>query len=231
MRYFRCGLIVMASAICFRVEAFAQPCLSAKPLPHCDTFFITEFGYGYKATSPLKRRTFNMIGDSTSFYEYELTGRHLLSSELGLMHNLNENYGLGFTHFFGWDVGHHLHGGVKLRVRKWFGEKASLEVSGGPLLWGAAGEFDYPGFVAGVSLNLNEWESLNLTVTSLQTQSYDYAYFDYDGRRYRNFTPRQRELGVYAGYKFGSKPGLVLNAAALVSLAYILALFFSAGYD
>jgi hypothetical protein len=222
-------MIAFASFFC--AEAFGQPCLSAKPKPHCGAFFITEFGYGYKATSPLKRRTFNQIGDSTSFYEYELTGRHLLVSELGLMHNLNANYGLGFTHFLGWDVGHHLHGGVKLRVRKWLNERASLDISGGPLLWGAEGEFDYPGFTGGVSLNLNEWESLSLTVTSLHTQSYEYAYVDYDGKPFRNFAPRQNELAVFAGYKFASKPGLALNAAALVSFGYVLALFLTNGYD
>lgn len=211
--------------------SFAQ-CLTAKPLPHCRSFFITEFGYGYKATSPLKRRYYTVTGDSSSFHESVLTGRHLLSSELGVMHNLDANYGLGLTHFFGWDVGEHLHGGVKLRLRKWLGEKANFEISGGPLLWGGEGEFDYPSFVGTASLNFNEWESLNLTVMNLRTRSYDYAYPIYDGSIYRHYALAERELSVYLGYKFGSKPGLVLNAAALTAVAVVVAAFLaSAPYD
>ena len=210
--------------------SFAQ-CLTAKPLPHCRTFFITEFGYGYKATSPLNRRTYTTLDDSTTFYEYRLTGRHLLSSELGVMHNLNANYGLGLTHFFGWDVGHHLHGGVKLRLRKWLSPKASFEISGGALLWGAEGEFEYPSFVGTASLNFNAWESLNLTVVNLRTPAYDHSYPTYDGGTYRYFAPQQRDLGVYLGYKFGSKPGLVLNAAALTTTAVVAAILISALSD
>lgn len=218
---------ILTLALLFPCALSFGQCLTAKPLPHCRTFFITEFGYGYKPASPLFRRSYNTVGDSTWVYEYQMTGRHLLSSELGLMHNLNADYGLGFTHFFGWDVGHHLHGGVKLRLRKWLNEKASFEISGGTLLWGAEGEFEYPSFVGGASLNFNEWESLHLTVMNLRTPSYDYAYPDYDGKLYRNFSPSQRELGVYLGYKFGSKPGLVLNAAALATFAAVVVIVFS----
>jgi hypothetical protein len=34
---------------------FAQPCLTAKPAPECRGCFITELGYGYEITPPLKR--------------------------------------------------------------------------------------------------------------------------------------------------------------------------------
>ncbi|NUO83441.1 hypothetical protein HUU05_25490 [candidate division KSB1 bacterium] len=233
MKKSRTALVLFALLFFANSNLFAQPSLTARPLPHCRSFFITEFGYGYKATSPLKQRTFNTIGDSIWYYEYRMTGRHLLSSELGLMYNLNADYGLGFTHFFGWDVGHHLHGGVKLRVRKWLSEKASIDVSGGVLLWGAESEFEYPSFIGGASLNFSDWESLNLTVTTLQTKSFDYTYFsNYEGVRYGSFTLPQRDIGVYLGYKLSSKPGLAFNAAALTAFAAVVVAFLAAGpYD
>ncbi len=207
----------------------AQPCLSNKPAPACRSFFITEFGYGYKATSPLHRRAYEVFGNSSSFYEDEITGRHLLSSELGLMRNLNADYGFGATHFFGWDVGRQLHGGVKLRMRKWLSDKESIDLSGGLLLWGTnAGVFEYPSFVGGASLNFSDWESFNLTVTTLNTQSYDYTYY-YEGVSYRSFSPRQNEIGVYVGYKLSSKPGLVFNAASLTAFAVVLGFFLASG--
>ncbi len=207
----------------------AQPCLSNKPLPHCRTFFITELGYSYKATSPLIRKSYSSINDTISFsYSDAISGRHLLHSELGLMRNLNANFAVGASHFLAWDVGHNFHGGFKLRVRKWFNDKMSLDLSGGPLLWGAEGEYAYPGFVGGASLNFSDWESINMTVTQMKTKGYDYTFdANYEGRRYRNYSPAEDELAVYLGYKFSSKPGLALNAAALASVAVVVGVFLS----
>lgn len=213
----------------FSTEAQAQPCSNNKPLPHCRTFFITDFGYSYKATAPLIRKSFNTTNDSLTFAnEYRISGRNLVHSELGLMRNFNANFAVGASHFFGWDVGHNFHGGFKLRVRKWFNEKTSLDLSGGPLLWGAEGEYEYPGFVGGVGLNFSDWESVNVTVTHLKTKGYDYTFdASYEGRRYRNYSPAQNELAVYLGYKISGKPGLALNAAALASFAFVIGIFLS----
>ena len=207
----------------------AQPCADNKPLPHCRTFFITDFGYSYKATAPLIRKSFNTINDSLTFSnEYRISGRNLLHSELGLMRNFNANFAVGASHYLGWDVGHNFHGGFKLRVRKWFNEKTSLDLSGGPLLWGAEGEYEYPGFVGGASFNFSDWESVNVTVTNLKTKGYDYTFdASYEGRRYRNYSPAQDELAVYLGYKISAKPGLALNAVALASFAFVIGIFLS----
>lgn len=212
----------------------AQPCLSNKPLPYCRTFFITELGYSYKATSPLHRNSYTAINDTIAFSTTNpISGRHLLHSELGLMRNFNANFAVGASHFLAWDVGHNFHGGFKLRVRKWFNEKMSLDLSGGPLLWGAEGEYAYPGFVGGASLNFSDWESVNVTVTQMKTKGYDYTFdASYEGRRYRNYSPAEDELAVYLGYKFSSKPGLALNATALASFAFVVGVFLaSVRYD
>jgi hypothetical protein len=219
---------------------FAQPCLSLKPAPECRFSFITEFGYGYKITPPLKSAFISMIGDSVvSVYEWEVSGRKYLTSELGIMYNLNAQYGLGFTHFTGWDIGHNLRGGVKLRLRKWLNPKTSLDLSGGTILWGikdlsGAENYDLKlsTFIGGASLNFSEWQALNVMVEVLETtKPYDYSYSDFNGVQHRHFSSRRRNVGVYLGYKLSSKPGLVLNgltvAAVGVTYAILYAVFSS----
>src|SRR5438128_1242358 len=50
--------------------------------------FITELGYSYKLTPPLKDALIQMVGDSVAYaYESEVTGRHYVTSELGYIHN------------------------------------------------------------------------------------------------------------------------------------------------
>lgn len=75
--------------------------MSARPSPQCRSLFITEIGYSYKLNPPLQRTYIQMYGDSKQIIKDEVSGRHYLISELGLMRNLNPHYGPGFTHFFG----------------------------------------------------------------------------------------------------------------------------------
>jgi hypothetical protein len=168
-----------------------------------------------------------MVGDSVTYaYEWEVTGRHYLTSELGYMRNLNAQYGLGFTHFTGWDVGHSLRGGLKLRLRRWLNPKTSLDLSGGAFLWGIDdSEFKQPAFIGGASVAFSEWESVNLMVEFLETQPYDYTYDYGNGIPERNYSPRQRNVGVYLGYKLSSKPGLVFNGIAVAAVGFVFALF------
>jgi hypothetical protein len=214
-------------------RASADPCLTARPLPQCRACFVTEFGYDFKATAPLHRRTIFSIEDSisstTSIYENPISGRHLISSELGVMYNITRDYAVGFTHFIGWDAGHSLFGGVKLRGRKWLNENSSIDVSGGALLWSAEGEsFKQPGFIGNASWNLSRWQSVDLTITSRETTPWEYSYVDSLGGvgvRYRTASPRQREVAVYLGHKLASKPGLVVNGAALLTTGVVVGIF------
>jgi len=205
---------------------FAQLCLSAKPAPECRSCFITEFGYGYKITPPLKKAYISMIGNSVTVDdEWEVSGRHYLTSELGYIYNLNAKYGLGFTHFAGWDIGHNLRGGVKLRLRKWLNPKTSLDLSGGTSLWvikdfvGTDPDLKRSTFIGGASLNFSEWAAVNVMVEVLETTKPFYSYSDFNGVQYRHFSPRRRNVGIYLGYKLSSKPGLALNGAALTTVA------------
>lgn len=226
--YFGCFGFVIGTFLSFSF-LLAQPCLTAKPAPACRTCFITEIGYSYKITSPLKRATIEMVGDSVTYtYESEMMGRHYLTSELGYIYNLNAQYGLGFTHFTGWDVGHNLRGGLKLRLRKWLNPKTSLDLSGGAFLWGIDDdELKRPAFIGGASVAFSEWESVNLMIEFLQTQPYDYTYDYGDGIPQRSYSPQRRNVGVYLGYKLSSKPGLVFNGVAVAATGIVIAILFA----
>lgn len=219
------GLVLAAMMPGARTSA--DPCLTARPSPQCRTCFVTEFGYDFKVTSPLQRESFTSIGDSiTSAFADPISGRHLLSSDLGVMYNINADYAVGFTHFIGWDAGHTLFGGVKLRGRKWLNEKSSIDLSGGALLWSVEGQsFSHPSFIGSASWNLSSWQSVDLTITSRATQPWEYSYVDSLGGvavLHRNFSPRRHELAVYLGHKLASKPGLVVNGAALLTTGVVL---------
>lgn len=206
----------------------AQPCLTAKPAPACRSCFITELGYGYKITSPLKKTTTETVGNSvTNVYEWEIGGRHYLTSELGYMRNLNAQYGLGFTHFTRWDIGHNLRGGIKLRMRRWLNQKISLDLSGGTILWGIDdSELKRSTFIGSAGVTFSDWEAVNVQIEVLETQPSDYSYpSGTDGMLYRSFSPRRRNVGVYLGYKLSSVPGLVGNGVALTAVGVVFALF------
>ena len=218
--YFAClGLVI--GTFLYSSFLFAQTCLTVKPAPACRSCFITELGYSYKITPPLKGTSIKMVGDSVvRVNEWEVTGRHYLISELGYIYNLNAKYGLGFTLFNGWDIGYNWRGGMKLRMRKWLNQKISLDLSAGAILWSESSELKRPAFIGGANLNCN-WNVVNVLVEVFETESFDYSYFS-NGLQYRNISPRRRNVGVYLGYKLSSMPGLVFNALAAVTTGVVL---------
>lgn len=205
-------------------RASADPCLASRRSPHCSSFYVTEFGYAFKLTSPLRNEYFTAVGDSiTSAYEYRVAGRHLLHSELGLMYNLGPDYAVGFSHVLGWDAGHILFGGVKLRARRWLSDQSSIDVSGGAILWSSEGDLiEQPSFIGSASMSFSHWQRVDLIVTSMSTRPFEYIYYDTGGVPTRSFSPRNRELGVHLGHTLGAKPGLVLNGVALVTSAIVV---------
>jgi hypothetical protein len=49
----------------------------------------------------------------------------------------------------------------------------------------------------------------------------------------RNYWPRQRNVGVYLGYKLSSKPGLAFNGLAVAAVGVVFAIFLAtfSGFD
>jgi len=151
-------------------------------------------------------------------YTNQISGRHFLSSELGIMHNLNPKYAVGFSQYLGWDIDHTLHGGLSLRGRRWLHQGKSVDVTAGALLWGAGSEdFEYPGFVGTTSMNFNDWENVKFTVTALKAKKVAPTMAD------------QHEIGAFLGYQVGGKPGLVTTSVAVLTLGALVAIFFASG--
>jgi hypothetical protein len=205
------------------ISAFARPSLHARPLPEGRSFFITTFGYNYRLNEPLTASYSYIAYDSLTHTTIsQATGRHVISSELGIMRNLNPKYAVGFSGFLGYDVDYESQVGLSLRGRRWLGRGKSVDVSVGALLGGTADThtFDYPGFVGTGSMNFNDWASVKLTVTAqrIQIPLYNSPYL---------FAPEQTEYGVFLGYQIGGKPGLVTTGASaltFVTVGFIQAL-------
>jgi hypothetical protein len=146
---------------------------------------------------------------------------------LGYIHDLNSKYGLGVTHFTGWNVMHYLHGGLKLRIRRWLNPKTSLDLSVGSILWGLGSDFKQPAFIGDISLNFSNRKAVNVMIEVLETKSYNNSYYYEGGILKRDFTLRRRNVGVYLGCKLGSKTGLVFHGIALAASVFAFILFAS----
>jgi len=190
--------------------------------------FITEFGYSYQITPPMKSKSVETLGTTFMYSnEWWVTGRHYLTSELGYIHNFNAKYGLGVTHFTGWDVGHNLRRGLKLRIRRWINPKTSLDLSVGSILWGGGWEIKLPGLAGDVGMNFHNTQTVYVTIEALKIMSNDYSYYPEEGGLKRGFSLYRRNVGVYIGYKLGSKKGLVFHGLALAGVVSLFLLFVS----
>lgn len=221
MRRLGVALALVVATFMPGARLFAGPTLQAKPLPECRSFFVTTFGYDFRVTEPMTISYPYLAYDSTMAMSVnQISGRHMLSSELGIMHNLNPKYAVGFSQYLGWDVTNTLHGGLSVRGRRWLDQQKSIDVSAGALLWGAHNEgFHYPGFVGTASMNFNDWENVKLTVTALKARVYP-------------ATTQQTEVGAFLGYQVGGKPGFVLATASMLATGLLLAVFLgTATYD
>ncbi len=210
-----------------RIDSTQKKSIKTKG-PAFHSGFITEFGYCYGLTPPLKAKSVYAFGYPVSHTnEWKVTGHHYLISELGYIHNLNAKYGLGVTHYTGWNIEHNLHGGLKLRIRRLLNQKTCLDFSIGTILWGVDSGFDRPVFIGDVGLNLRDISAVILMIQILETHSDDDSYYSYYSKLERSFSPRRRNVGVSLGFKLGSKPGLALNALSLTAAIFVLILLIS----
>lgn len=196
----------------------AGPSIDAKPLPEGRSFFVTTYGYDYRVNKPLVV-SYTYVGwDSATYTSYsQPPSRHRLSSELGIMHNLNPKYAVGFSQYLGWDITDTLHGGLSLRGRRWLDKDKSIDITAGALLWGIHNyDYDYPGFIGTASMNFNDWENVKLTVTALPVLV-------------NPSVPKQTDIGAFLGYQIAGKPGFVLTVASVLTTGILAAVFFGSG--
>src|SRR6059036_2886934 len=109
-------------------------------------------------------------------------------SLLARVNRLPDNEYLSVPYFMRDDLGSRL--GFKPRYRRWLGPATALDLSAGVLFKGS-GRFRAPGFVAQAGITAGDYVGF---VTQLE-------YFRTDQGR--------RDLGAYAGVRFGALPGII----------------------
>ena len=195
---------------------FAGPSLHARPLPDRRSFFVTNIGYDYRVTKPatVSSRYLTYIGTQQAT---QPSGRHMVSTELGIMHNLNPRYAVGFSQHLKWGFDN-VHAGLSVRGRRWLDQEKSIDVTAGALLWGTNGDqYAYPGFLGTASMNFNDWENVRLTITAQPI-------------RFDSTSPKQTEFGTHLGYQIGGKPGLVTTVASGLAVG-VLGMLLAASFN
>lgn len=159
-------LLVLIALLIISPALHAKIHFRGKPLPKCKWFFITEAG--------------GFLTKEVDFFEFGLT------SEFGLMYNLNKRSALGATIFHQFRAD--LNGmGFKVRYRHWLNSSFSFDISPGLWLWSECGHLTFTGHVG---LNYKDWVALIAQI---------------DNHRGILFSRKVFSLGI----KFGSYPGIV----------------------
>jgi len=124
----------------FNYSLLAQLCFNKyDEKENCRTHFITEFGIGYRISlTDIKVR--NYIDFSTN---------------LGIMHDLNNRIGIGVHGFIGIYTGWHSQYGIRPRIAYYINDEHQINFSPGFLLY----DSPYPDGFAGYSIETNlKWK-------------------------------------------------------------------------
>jgi len=199
----------------------AQFCWTPKPLPACRTFPITEIGFNYRVSSKPVFETFTFTdGSITDHSAYRSEQQLYFTSDLGFMKNLSPGYALGASNFVGFEERGEVRGGIKLRVRKWFTNGTSVDVSPGILLWDTALRFPTPGFTGNLDLKFKEWLALNVLVEYRRAPGSENSYGNV-----RYVTKTVHDTGIYIGMKTGSSAGLIGHGVAGLATGIVFLIF------
>ena len=206
-----CGLYaVMLPALAAAQAApdTGKACFTARPLPECRTFWLTEIGYYWSAFGPEAARPGSSPGDR----QPDLNSHGSL--ELGLMSNRNPRTAVGGTAFIG-TGGSTLRYGLKGRYRHWISDRRFAEVSAGPV--GVSSHWpDSPrwssgvGITGDVSLGWRDWVAVTARAEAVRGRGHTRG-------------------AVYGGVRLGSYPAIVATAAVAAYIALIVALLSGEG--
>ena len=119
-------------------------CFRGRPVPHCGTFTITEFGYANLFSS-----SENSVGIIDHGY---------FTWQFGGMKNLSPSMALGFTLLLTADDDYG-RVGLRFRLRSWLTETVTLDVSFGRFLAGG-GNSNRRSFTGELALGVSDWVAL-----------------------------------------------------------------------
>lgn len=120
--------------------AYPQMRFRGKPLPECQSFWITEMGAA--------------VGSSDVYITWEV----------GHMVNVSPRLALGGTAITAFDIDHGeaqaVRVGIKARARRWLSPRMSVELSPGLIVYDHRFEAEPPGLTMHVGLNYGDWIAL-----------------------------------------------------------------------
>jgi hypothetical protein len=180
--------LVFIGLLAMTTLAPAQTLFRGRPAPDCSTFFIMEVGSGAVFTP---------------------TTEAVLTTEHGIMFNLNTRYALGGTLYWTSIFGDQPVGrlGFKARGRRWLSQNWSIDVGTGLLLAEKAE------FTGSTGLNYKDLFILNVGVDVLRSRN--------DDRRYG--------ANLRTEIKGGSYVGAGLHGAALVGFLVMVVYIIASG--
>ncbi len=193
----RATLLILFLALTPFADVTAQQwtsrlCFSAKPLPRCRSFLVTEAHVRYRLSGP-----------EPGVYP---------TAELGWMVNGRGKHSYGFSVFGGqeitWEV---TRAGLKGRYRRWLGKGMSLDLSAG-LVFTSRGD----GFLGADQAGVTVGGGVNFGVLAVTAQ-FDYIPAEASGVPPGLILPWREgpdTPAIYIGAALGSKPGAVVMAAA-----------------
>ena len=190
--------------------------------PQARGFFVTEFGAAHRLNTCangdaiereiarelglaggqrelIERRIRADIKSRGGCFRFALNRRQYYFSRLGLMLNLSQQYSVGLTHVMGMDDGGENRGGPTLTLRRWVGDRSSVDISAGFYWWDTRSPSGKPSTHVGLSLSCMDELSIVAQFESA------------------NFSDTGIDHGLFSGVRTGARPGLIINSMATMA--------------
>jgi hypothetical protein len=184
MRFFILTFLIFSIS----TSANAETLWRGLPYPECDSFWITEFGVGWRQG-----------GMSNELREDRLSG-HQIRYDLGHMFNLDSRFAVGGTlSMTGNEEGHI---GLSGRIRYWMDRNWSVDFSPGITFYSTSSDnrysLQYPSFTSRLIINYAEFVGIYVGLEQIRVNKGD------------------DDLDLYLGVHAASYPGGTLGALFLI---------------
>ncbi len=190
------GFILAILIISIPAASVAETCWRGLPGPECDSFWITEFGTGWRQNSI-----------SNQFRKSEVSGNQI-RYELGHMFNLDDRFAVGGTlSMTGNQEGHF---GLNGRIRFWKDRNWSIDLAPGMVFYSTVNNdeynLQYPSFTGRLIVNYADFVGLYAGLEQVRIES------------------EKSDFDLYIGVQAASYPGAALGALFLIlGIAYAAA--------
>jgi hypothetical protein len=203
-----CTVVVPALAAAQAAPDTGKACFTARPLPECRIFWLTEVGYYKRAfgagvfpASPLPGENRRDLASHGSW-------------EVGLMSNRSPRTAVGGTVLVGIG-GSTLRLGLKGRYRRWIPERKFVEVSAGALRVATSTPYSQGrstgfGITGDVSVGWRDWIAATARADAVHGSGHTAG-------------------AVFGGVRLGSYPAIVATAAVAAFIGLLLALLSGEG--